>query len=95
MEILRGLREKEREGQRLPWSTGGRGGKPPRLNDHYKKLWQEMCEFLEAHSNNSPNHSSGMTFFQLNLYFFNKFKINNSEKITIFPLEKSQFKINL
>jgi len=58
LEILRGLREKEREGQRLPWSTGGRGGKTPRLNDYYKKLWQEMCEFLEAHSNNSPNHRS-------------------------------------
>ena len=54
--ILKELDEKERNGDPLPWSTGGRGGKPPRKLEQYKKLWQEVGEFLEAHSTNSPNH---------------------------------------
>lgn len=56
LSILKDLMEKERNGDPLPWSTGGRGGKPPRKTDQYKKLWQEVAELLEAHSNNSPNH---------------------------------------
>ena len=54
--ILNDLIEMERTGNPLPWSTGGRGGKPPRKTDQYKKLWQEVGELLEAHSSNSPKH---------------------------------------
>lgn len=54
--ILSDLVLKESNGDPLPWSTGGRGGKPPRKNEQYKRLWQEVAELLEAHSSNSPAH---------------------------------------
>ena len=67
----------ERQGGPIPWSTGGRGGKTPRKADQYKKLWQELDQFLEAHQHNSPKHRY---IYDMFLDFFGKSTATNNNK---------------
>lgn len=67
----------ERQGGPIPWSTGGRGGKTPRKADQYKKLWQELDQFLEAHQHNSPKHRH---IYDMFLDFFGKSGLGNNNK---------------